>query len=108
MNYSTSEQHMVKKNLSMKVSVTCLNKFYFISSLLCTNLNEFKLKCSTDDEICTQVHSYHIQVAYQKLHEIKLTCKRHLEDSLLIEFKIELKILSFQLNFSNKSCRARL
>jgi hypothetical protein len=72
------------------------------------NLNEFKLDCSTDGEICTQVHSYHIQVAYQKLLEIKLTCKRDLKDSLLIEFKIELKILSFKLNFSNKSCRTRL
>jgi hypothetical protein len=68
----------------------------------------FKLECSTDGEICTQVHSYHIQVAYQKLHEMKLTCERYLKDSLLIEFKIELKILSFKLNFSNKSCRTRL
>jgi hypothetical protein len=57
------------------------------------------------------VHKFtHITYKLHKknLHEIKLTCKRYLKDSLLIEFKIELKILSFKLNFSNKSCRTRL
>jgi hypothetical protein len=104
MHYSTLEQHMVK-DLSIKASVACLNKIYFISNLLCTSLNWFKLEYSAGDEIYTQVHSYHIHVAYQKSHEIKLACKRYIKDSLLLNFKITLKALSFKLNFSNKSCR---
>jgi hypothetical protein len=107
MNHSTSEQHIVKRSKHESIS-NMLEQIYFISSLLCTNLSEFKLVFSTDGEICTQVHSYHIQVAYEKSHEIKLACKRYIQDSLLLNFKITHKALSFKLNFSNKSCRTGL
>jgi hypothetical protein len=44
----------------------------------------------------------------QKSHEIKLACKRYIQDSLLLNYKITLKALSSKLNFSNKSCRTGL
>jgi hypothetical protein len=66
MNYSTSEQHMVIKAKHESIS-NMLESIYFISSLLWTNLNEFKLEYSTGGEICTQIHSYTYKL-YTKNH----------------------------------------
>jgi hypothetical protein len=56
----------------------------------------------------TQAHSYHKQATHQNSQTIELICISYIQDTLLLIFKITLKIFCFILHFSNNSCRAKL
>jgi hypothetical protein len=107
MSHLILELHMVKRSKLESLS-NMLEQIDFISNLICTNLNEFKLGCITEGEISTQVCLFPKNFAHQKSHEIKLASKRYTQDTLLLIFKINLKEFSFKLNSSNKSCKVRL